>query len=91
MSNALSTLNGNLAASVFVASLSGRTVCAAETSLFHILVTPRMLAKLAFGSMGNAKPALHDTVRTVVHRTLATDALAGATGRQLAIRISVIV
>jgi hypothetical protein len=88
MRNASTTLDSHFLAIPFIATLAGRSVRAAETSLFHVLVASGVQAALPFGPVRNAQSTLDDAVGAVVDSTLATDTLAGATRGQLGARVA---
>lgn len=70
--NTLSTLDSHLGTSLGLATLTGRTVRAAQAGLFDIFGTARVRTLLAFGTVRDAKATLYDTVGTILNGAFAT-------------------
>ena len=79
MGNATATLNSHFVATLGITSSTSRTMCAAHTSLLHVLGTSRVATGLSFGTMGNTKSSLDDTIWTIGYGALTTNALTGTT------------
>lgn len=75
-------LNGDFGTPVKLAPLPGRTVRAAQSSLFHVLGTTGVLARFAARPVRDAQPTLHDTVLAPFDGALAAQTFAGATRSQ---------